>query len=389
MQQDNEHRSDREGERQPCEVSGAHCVPQHLALIRLLASRSPQPWKQTVGPVEMAEIQSRLHRFERARKSDRSADQRRRRHLTDSSSRADDSFVCRLYADLHRSGYARIKPENLRPDHLACLTRLWLYGAVDGSGSVLRPPLAPSTIARQWVQLRRWMQKIDKLDLCPSLAQVRRCVAETDIASLSHPKAVRSSRGNRPAALRLSNTGRSGRLCVVERLSEEQRHWLLQQLSAEPRTMTHYWVVRAVGELGLSVQEALLLNPSLSLARNRDGVVTKMYRGRDARWVPFDPAGAGLALVQCINLYCKEQGREQLAWSRDRVQTIDIAAQRLRGLVKRRLSKAPPELRPLSQPGQAQPPMRIDADTVSATASGIQIHAVIDQHKQEQSHVTP
>lgn len=182
--------------------------------------------------------------------------------------------LVQIYSDLWAAGYRIETIRGLRPVHLNALIAHW-------QGRLKR-----DVALRRWNRLRAWCALIGKAGMVPTFESVWPTGSTVE-----------------PDKPRVTTTGG---------MSEDQYAWTLHQLKTSRKTVS-YLVLRAVRELGLTREEALLLKPGKGLLADSRRVVTSHQRGKPNRAIHLDTAEK-VDLVKEMVEHTRFTGRDVLGW---------------------------------------------------------------------------
>lgn len=288
--------------------------------MNLHAISSPAPAKPRVGfnPVPTGE-RERLRREVAARYRAR----RQRTPRSEAVSHATwDTYVERIvrcYADLASIGYSRLSLESLRTRHLHALVKLWREGLRAEDGTWLRKPLNRGTAQQYWLVLRAWAPLIGKAGLVPDLDAI-----------------WPAAEGSRVQPLRRRAGGRTD---LVDVIDEEAYRAVLAAWRDNPRRRVHYWVIRAMRELGLTYTQALELAPVAATARVPGYLVVKGQRGRDAGVLVALDTDAKRQLAADLCAFVSGEGRTKVGWPVQRVPTLEQARRKVSAALSAELDR--------------------------------------------------
>lgn len=194
-------------------------------------------------------------------------------HLSKRTIRDRVEAVTAVYRELWALGYRVERLESLAPRHLHALLESWKQRG-----------LSRETARVRWVHLVRWCIAVGKPGMAPSFNQAWPATPDR-----SQP-----------------------RVTLLSKLPAERYAALLASLGARP-DRTLYWLVRAMRELELSREEALLFEPHRTLSLSGDVVLVWSAKGRKQRAVHLASAEMR-SLVGELAAYMSSVGKSRLGW---------------------------------------------------------------------------
>lgn len=192
--------------------------------------------------------------------------------------------VIQCYRDLWRLGYRLEKLENLAPRHVQALLTYWRG-----------KDLARATVQLRWSWLARWCEAINKQGMLPAFGDV-------------WPEEA----GVEESAPGTAAVGQQSRVKTLASLDEGIYQQLITFLS-EKADQTAYWAVRCVRELGLTREEALLLELAGAHVVDAPVILVWSRKGRGQRPVRLETA-EGRKLVADLTAYLASKNKKRLGW---------------------------------------------------------------------------
>lgn len=194
--------------------------------------------------------------------------------VADTTHRDRIKTLVQVYSDLWAAGYRVEEIKSLRPVHLHALVTHW-------RGRVKR-----EVALRRWTRIRSWCATLGKAGMAP------------DFASVWPPGQGEETPTKRPV--------------TTPGMSQEQYEWTQAQLLAKGKQQT-YLLMRAIRELGLTREEAVLLKPVVGLLPDKARLVTTHQRGKKSRAIRLDtPEKAELSRLMAEHV--RSTGRETIGW---------------------------------------------------------------------------
>lgn len=226
-------------------------------------------------------------------------------------------------ADLWLLGMRTIEPRNLGGRHLTSLVGLWQQGAVDAQGRQLRKPLSRKSASHLWTALGHWCEAVGKKGMRPDFRQ----------AWPQEPPGPLGTQDEGSTAPAIK--GRNGAL-LLQQVDDQTYQALLKLWVDAPGRKLHYWLARAVRELGLSVGEAVRFAPRSALQAGGASIVVTKWAATSQRVVQLDTPDK-LALVEGIVAHLKQTHQSRLCWPRgdssDAVPSLEAAEAKFRKAV--------------------------------------------------------
>jgi hypothetical protein len=144
--------------------------------------------------------------------------------------------IQKAYCDLHLLNCHGLEIDGLKPIHLTKLVRVWRYGQ-DAEGRRIREPISWESGRNIWRTLKHWCVLIGKAGMVGDFESLWPKDAE--------PVTAINKRGGDP----------------ITSMSREEYAQLLSGWKDQPTKLTEYFLVRTICELGLTREEAVILEP--------------------------------------------------------------------------------------------------------------------------------